>query len=239
MRMKKFMMSLLCLTAVSVSQVTYAMNPIIDASVVTPYTNEGYEAKTSLQPLGDGYSVQDILDWSPEKDSDARYNRSTIPLQQRYQGPVVNPNASTEAKIMNCALTYADTNNAPSQGSDSVNGYIFSYWQYIDSYVYWGSVDEGIFAIPTPDVVDAAHKNGVPVVATVFFPWGQYNREMIRAFCQQDENGNFPVADKMLEMAEFYGFDGYFINQESNGADAQDAKRLTEMFMYMQEKIQI
>ncbi|WKL03663.1 hypothetical protein Q0F98_09570 [Paenibacillus amylolyticus] len=30
----------------------------------------------------------------------------------------------------------------------------------------------------------------------------------------QDENGNFPVAEKLAEMAEYYNYDGYFFNQE-------------------------
>lgn len=30
----------------------------------------------------------------------------------------------------------------------------------------------------------------------------------------KDENGNFPVADKLIEMAGYFGFDGYFVNQE-------------------------
>ena len=30
----------------------------------------------------------------------------------------------------------------------------------------------------------------------------------------KDENGNFPVAEGMIRMARYYGFDGYFFNQE-------------------------
>lgn len=216
----------------------YAQTPDESVRIITPYTNDGYEQRTSLQPLANGYSVADMLAWSPESDPDARYARSVIPLQDRFMGPVVNPNANPEAKITNCALTNADTNNAPTQGSDIAMNYMFSYWQYIDSYVYWGGRKEGIFAIPTPDIIDAAHKNGVPIMATVGFPWGSgvgYVQE-VRDFCQKDENGNFPVADKMLEMAEFYGFDGYFINQESYGCNAQDGKNLVEMSLYMREK---
>lgn len=29
-------------------------------------------------------------------------------------------------------------------------------------------------------------------------------------------DGTYPVADKLVGIAKYYGFDGYFVNQESN-----------------------
>lgn len=238
-RKLRYLTAALCLSSMTFSPlIVSAQTPDNSIRIISPYVNDQYEERTSLQPLGGGYSVDDLLAWSPESDPDARYARSAVPLQDRFLGPVVNPNANPEAKIMNCALTNADSNNAATQGGDIAMNYMFSYWQYIDSYIYWAGVEEGVFAIPTPDVIDAAHKNGVPIVATVGFPWGSgtgYVQE-VRNFCQKNEDGTFPVADKMLEMAEFYGFDGYFINQESYGCNAEDAKNLVDMMIYMQEK---
>ena len=31
---------------------------------------------------------------------------------------------------------------------------------------------------------------------------------------ERDEDGNFSIAEKLIQMAEYYGFDGYFLNQE-------------------------
>lgn len=234
-----FIASALCVASMAFTPVIVsAQTPDNTVRIITPYTNDQYEERTSLQPLADGFNVAGMLAWTPESDPDARYARSVIPLQDRFMGQVVNPNANPEAKITNCALTNADSNNAPTQGGDIAMNYMFSYWQYIDSYIYWAGRKEGIFAIPSPDVIDAAHKNGVPIVATVGFPWGSgpgYVQE-VRNFCQRDENGNFPVADKMLEMMEFYGFDGWFVNQESYGCNAQDAQNLVDMMLYMREK---
>ena len=39
------------------------------------------------------------------------------------------------------------------------------------------------------------------------------------ALYRADEEGNFPMVDKLVEVAETYGFDGWFINQESEGDD--------------------
>ena len=31
---------------------------------------------------------------------------------------------------------------------------------------------------------------------------------------EKDSDGSFPVADQRIAMAEYYGYDGYFLNQE-------------------------
>ena len=217
--------------------------PIRDLRVIAMENNvDGMEEVSkldteSLQPTGNGYSIKTLIEWSAESDPNARYNRATVKLQDRFVGPVVNPNANPEARIMNCALTNPQSDNAPSQGGDTENAYVFSYWQYVDSYVYWGGTSKGIFLAPTPDVVDAAHKNGVPVLGTVGFPWGSGAGyvDQVREFLQKDENGKFIVADKMIEMARFYGFDGWFINQESYGCSKEDATLMVEFFTYIKE----
>lgn len=192
----------------------------------------------SLQPTGNGYSIKSLSEWTPESDPNARYNRGSIELQDRFTGQVVNPNANQDAKIMSCALTNPQSDNAPSQGGDTENAYAFSYWQYVDSYVYWGGTSKGIFLPPTADVIDSGHKNGVPVLGTVGFPWGTGAGyvQQLREFLLKDENSNFPVADKMIEMARFYGFDGWFINQETYGAGKVEGELMVEFFTYLKEK---
>lgn len=230
--MSKRLLALLCMTSVTASLFA-TMGVEVKASPNIPY-----DEKESLAPLGEVYSIETLLNWTPESDPDAKYNRASIELQDRFIGDIVNENANPEAKIMNVALTNPYVDRAPSQGSDSMDAYVFSYWQYINSYVYWGGSSRGIFALPTPDVVDNAHKNGVPVLATIGFPWGPGEGyvEQVRAFLQKDENGNFPVADKMIEVAEYYGFDGYFFNQESYGCIKEDADRMVEMLEYIKKK---
>lgn len=43
----------------------------------------------------------------------------------------------------------------------------------------------------------------------------------------------------MIEIAEYYGFDGYFFNQESYGCVKDDADRMVEMLEYIKRKLQI
>lgn len=209
----------------------------------TPVVNEPLANNESLQPLPQGFQVDTLLQWTPEKDPDARYARASIPLKKnRVTGPLVNPYANPDAKLMVCSLSNSNHDNTPVQGSESFDSYAFGYWQYVDSMVYWAGSEEGIFVVPTPDIIDSAHKNGVPVTATLGFPWGpddtegQIRLKEIEKFIQQNSDGSFPVADKMVELAKFYGFDGYFFNQETYGGTPQMAEKMAEMMKYVKKK---
>jgi mannosyl-glycoprotein endo-beta-N-acetylglucosaminidase len=39
----------------------------------------------------------------------------------------------------------------------------------------------------------------------------------------QKSGDTFPVADKLIEVAEYYGFDGWFVIQETAGGNLQTA----------------
>ena len=200
--------------------------------------NEAYANRESLMPIGPSFNVATILEWTAESDPDARYSRASIPLAEKKGGLVVNPLANPEAKLMLCSLANATHDKANAQGSESFLSYSFNYWQYVDSFIYWSGSEEGLFCMPTGEFTDAAHTNGVPVVATLGFPWGTgagYVEE-VRAFCQKAADGSFPVADKMIEIMDYYGFDGYFFNQESYGCGQAEADLIDEMMRYMHKK---
>src|SRR5699024_10969505 len=66
--------------------------------------------------------------------------------------------------------------------------------------------------------IDAVHKNGVPVLGTIFFPQSAHGGkiECLDTFLEKDDSGDFPIIDKLIEVADVYGFDGWFINQETD-----------------------
>lgn len=116
-------------------------------------------------------------------------------------------------------MNSSTSGNAP-HGLNTANANTFSYWQYVDELVYWGgSSGEGIIVPPSPDVTDMGHTNGVPVLGTVFFPQNVSGGkvEWLDQTLAQKSDGSFPVADKLIEVATTYGFDGWFINQETEG----------------------
>lgn len=229
-----------CLLALSV----VLSSTVLPANAATPgkdgsaEMNEAYAAHESLMPIGPSFSVATLLEWTPESDPDARYSRASIPLADRKGGFVVNPKANPEAKLMLCSLANSAHDTTSAQGTENFMSWSFNYWQYTDSFVYWSGSEEGLICLPTGEFTDAAHTNGVPVVATLGFPWGSgagYADE-VSQFCQKAEDGSFPVADKMLELMDYYGFDGYFFNQESYGCNSEIASRLDEMIRYMRAK---
>lgn len=150
----------------------------LPASAATPgkdgsaEMNEAYAAHESLMPIGPSFSVATLLEWTPESDPDARYSRASIPMANREGGFVVNPKANPEAKLMLCSLANSSHDTTSSQGTENFMSWSFNYWQYTDSFVYWSGSEEGLICCPTGEFTDAAHTNGVPVVATLGFPWG-------------------------------------------------------------------
>lgn len=207
--------------------------------------NEDYANELSLKPVAPAFSVESLLKWSPENDPDSLLNKASVPLNEnRFKGHQINPLANPKAGITAAAITTLNHDNASSVGGNEFKTYAFDNWQLLDSFIYWpgASNEEGIFTFPSPDVVNAAHRNGVPVYATVGFPWGPGSPEMLaemEAFTQKTDDGTFPVVDKMIEAAAYYGFDGYFINQEMSGVSEETAKRMNEMMRYAKRKSDI
>lgn len=193
-------------------------------------------AGAGTQPFASYWYPNGILNWDPATDPDARFNRSRVPLQPRTSDPALRANANArtgEGKIASL-VSFGPTSNNPSQGSADPNYYAFGYWQYVDKLVFWGgSAGEGLILAPNPTVIDAAHRNGVKVYGTVFFPPGAYGGRLqwVRDFVQRS-GSRYPVADKLVQAAQYYGFDGWFINQETGGGDSALAGELRSLMQY-------
>lgn len=132
---------------------------------------------------------------------------------------------------------YPSTSFNPSQGGTGIDCYAFNYWQYIDHLTFWGgSSGEGLILAPNPGVIDAGHRNGVPVYGTIFLPPTAYGGQIQWVWdLVQKDGSTFPVADKLIEMTEYYGFDGWFINQETAGGNAQLAQDMRDFMIYIQQ----
>ncbi|MCG6495495.1 discoidin domain-containing protein [Kitasatospora sp. A2-31] len=189
-----------------------------------------------IQPYASYWYPNTILGWDPATDPDARFNRSRVRLQPRTSDPALraNPNARAGEGKVASLVSFGPTSDNPSQGSADPNYYAFGYWQYVDKLVFWGgSAGEGLILAPNPTVIDAAHRNGVKVYGTVFFPPAAYGGRLqwVRDFVQKS-GGRYPVADKLVQAAQYYGFDGWFINQETGGGDSALAAELRSLMQY-------
>lgn len=185
------------------------------------------------QPFGGCWHPDYIKDWSPEKDQDAKFNRSTVKLQPRIEDDNIKANQYQfpDAQIAACLTMNPMCSMTPSQGANNFIGYNPTYWQYIDMVIWWGgSAGEGIIVPPSAPFVDACHMNGVKVLGNVFFPPRSYSGDP--AWVEQmltKEGDSYPYAEKMYEIAKYYGFDGWFINEETF-ASTQD--QWTEWIKY-------
>jgi endo-beta-N-acetylglucosaminidase D len=125
------------------------------------------------QPYASYWFPSTILTWDPATDPDAPFNRGSIPLAPRFSNADfnVNPHAHLDEARVQALIAFAPTSFNPSQGSASMDYYALNYWQYIDQLVFWGgSAGEGLILAPNPTVIDAAHRNGVPVLGNVYLP---------------------------------------------------------------------
>ena len=192
--------------------------------------NEAYADGTSLMPIGPAFTVDTLLSWEPTNDPDSDYSRSVVPLADRYTGFTVNDYANPDAKLMVCSLANSKHDATNAQGQESFSSYAFNYWQYATSFVYWSGSKRGQVVVPTGEFTDAAHTTGVPVMGTIFFDWGG-NSSVVENFVRNYRS----VADKLIEVMEYYGFDGYFFNEET-AVDYTTAGNLRSMIAYMRQQ---
>lgn len=174
--------------------------------------------------------VRDLSDWKPGENKDDELNKSSVKLQERFRGNTINPLSSNEAKIQVLALMNSKAQTRSSVGAEGFKTYAFDNWQYTDSMIFWDG------KVPTPDVIDAAHRNGVPIYGTLFFNWSASSADVkiLQDFLKEDSSGSktFPSARKYVEIAKYYGFDGYFINQETHVYSGDLGRKMREWMLY-------
>ncbi|KAJ1340801.1 hypothetical protein BSLG_004583 [Batrachochytrium salamandrivorans] len=99
--------------------------------------------------------------------------------------------------------------------------YTIQYWQYIDDFIYFSHER---FSIPPVVWTTAAHRNGVSVYATFITEGEDGTGETMKLIygpeyspLRKETHRLFSTfyADKMVDLAVYFGFDGWFINIES------------------------
>lgn len=194
----------------------------------------------SDMPYGHYFTVQEFRNWDIQNDPNAPYNKSTIKLRNRISefNFLANSNARANEGGVSPLVLFSG-GSVPSQASADINRiYAFNYWQYTDIMGYWGGgpgVAGYCVMLPTGSVVDLAHKNGVEIFGNIFFAPTVYGGQIqwVEEFLVK-EDGKFPVADKLIEAAEYFGFDGWFINQETQGGNSTLASDMVEFMKYLQ-----
>lgn len=231
------------LAAVTVTVALIAA-PMASASDTLPW--EGTSAKGANQPYQHGYSAATLLDWDPSTDTDASRLRARIPLQKRAGADPAtqrNPNLPAETQMLTLAGDYGNAFFESHPYTMEFSQYLFNYWQYTDAYASWhGMPTEGVpekyydptaewtqkwfefgaMNLPNSGYTNAAHRNGVRSLGTVFFSDNDRGAQSYSELLVRDKDGGFPAARKLAEVARYYGFDGYFFNQEQSRVAPED-----------------
>ncbi|MFB5673828.1 endo-beta-N-acetylglucosaminidase [Paenibacillus terreus] len=250
-------MTALALSAALLGQLSAA--PAL-AGDTLPY--EGISAKGENQPYQHGYTSAQIMDWTPESDIYGDLLRARVPLQPRnapFASTQANPELSPDTQMFTMSGDYGNAFFDSTPYTNKFGQYLYNYWQYTDYYGYWhgmasaGVPEElydpkkdwteryfefGILNIPNPAYTNAAHKNGVLSIANIFFSDNDRGPQTYKQMLVQDENGEFPVARKLVEMAEYYGYDGYFFNQEevAKGVTPEDIPAYKKFMKYLRDQ---
>ncbi|KUJ67722.1 hypothetical protein ACZ90_26030 [Streptomyces albus subsp. albus] len=196
------------------------------------------------QPYMHGYDAAALKNWSPETDRWARYFRSRVPLAPRispFAPTQADPALATGPQVMNLSYDYDNSFFTAHKYNDVFARRLLRFWQYTDLYGSWHGLpvdgsptDEpvhGLVNLPNPAYTDAAHRNGVRSLGCWFWP----RPGVFADYLEQRADGSYPVADALIAMAEYFGFDGYFINQEAD-ISAADAAGLLGMLRSLRAK---
>ncbi|MFD7261254.1 endo-beta-N-acetylglucosaminidase [Streptomyces sp. NPDC059874] len=198
---------------------------------LAPYASYWFPDSLPKGSPGPGITWRSLREWTPECDRDLAFNAATVPLAERFTPVPANRLARAGQARIASLVSFGSTAGNPSQGSATADHYALTHWAYIDELVFWGgSAGEGIVLAPNAPVVDAAHRNGVPVMGNVFLPPVPYGGDLqwTRDLVQRDPLGRFPIAEKLVQVARAYGFDGWFVNAETEGGDSSLAARTHE-----------
>lgn len=203
----------------------------IPLPALAPYASYWFPDSLPHGTPGPGIVWRSLAAWTPEADPDLPYNTATVPLAPRFTPVPANRTARAGQARIASLVSFGPTALNPSQGSATADHYALTHWAYLDELVFWGgSSGEGIVLAPNAPVVDAAHRNGVPVLGNVFLPPVAYGGDLqwTRDLVRRDPSGRFPLAEKLVQVARTYGFDGWFVNAETDGGDSALATRMRE-----------
>lgn len=253
---KKATSVFLAVSLIVTSAICVPMN--VYASDTLPYL--GDSAKGTNQAYAHGYRTVDLKNWTPETDPYSQLMRARIPLQTRngaFSATQANPKLNSQTQMFTLAGDYGNAFFDSYQYTNEFSQYLFNYWQYTDYYGSWhglptedvpeslyvserGVTDAwknrkfefGVINMPNPGYTNAAHKNGVKSIGCIFLPrTGQSHA----ALMTQDAQGKYPYADQLTKMCKWYGFDGYFINQEE-GIPSTDVPKYKEFMKQMRDQ---
>lgn len=194
------------------SSITPFMDLPVDRQVVSqlvqfkpsPLQGRHYDLDTT-EPISFSLkSLEELLSWKPS-DADA-FNIATTPLAGRQP-----PLQSSRPKTLVCHdMMGGYQEDRFIQGAEAETAFSFYHWQYIDIFTYFS---HNLVTVPPVCWTNAAHRHGVSVLGTFITEWTD-GAKICESFLA-GESSFRAVADKLVQIAQYYGFDGWLINIEN------------------------
>lgn len=164
-------------------------------------------------------TVDELKDWTQSGSTADPSLISTVDLAPRFTNTDTQFNSDL-SNDMEIAYLPDGMNNFGNYGIEQsqFNLYNFTNWSYIDKLVWFGGTADQTVQLPSAPWANAAHQNGVKVLGNVFFAPNAFggSTATVLNFLEQDSNDDFLVIPIMINIMEYYKFDGWFINMETN-----------------------
>jgi endo-beta-N-acetylglucosaminidase D len=181
-------------------------------------------------PLTGGEAWDAFKAYDPATNPDAPFFRSKVKRAARV-APFAATQAHPELKpevpggtLLAAYLTLSgpdeDLNRTRYQTGARSRVHVERAWQYQDIVVAWNTTG----LVPNPALSDAVHRNGARILGTMFQP----DKRMFDGSDLPRET----VAVKLVALAKYFGFDGYFVNFESY--TPEDARAVQDLIGLMQ-----
>ncbi|TCG11546.1 endo-beta-N-acetylglucosaminidase [Mycoplasma marinum] len=191
-----------------------------DATLSNSLNKNEYEGRKAT---GDVYAPhlhpRDIAKWDAKNSVDGEYVRSRIPLQKRVVSPETNGIATKKdgrVYFMDTMRTNTSNSIVGTSEKNSTRQQILGAMQYATDWIsFGGSTGEGTIYIPRAQDIDQLHRSGVKVHGTIFMAPAAYGGSP-KAYAELLSAGPKATAKKLVEIANYYGFDGWMFNDENN-----------------------
>ena len=192
------------------------------ASAAPAVGTPAYPPQTiNIQPM-DAATLQQLLDYDPATDPYAKYVRSRVPLAKRIaadRATQANPKIDPRPQLLNMERQYFDVADPNNVGDLIANRYghgvgaqvarTIGYSDYTNG---WNGASD----IVNAGYIDRAHRNGALALGVIFNPLFTTDGSDTPDFLSRASDGSFPAGDKLVDLAHWFGYDGYFLNIENN-----------------------
>ncbi|MCI9274052.1 MAG: hypothetical protein HFE39_08905 [Clostridiales bacterium] len=237
---KRFRRSMSVVLAVTMATSCLATGLTAMAADSWPPRGDSME-RAKAQPHFSGYRMKDVRNWDGETDPFAEMMRARVPMQERndpFKPTQANPTLESDAKIMLMQGDYGNSFVDSMMYNNDFSEHCLNFWQYADYFCPWHGAataytpsalynpvtsdwrargfEFGMLNIPNPAYTNAAHKNGVMSIGCLYFDQAFRAGQSINELLEMDDEGNFLLVDKLVAIADYYGFDGYFLNREDS-----------------------